>query len=126
MQIKETAAPNVLFSDYPYFSSFSNTMLDHSHDSAMRLIESRRLNADGLVVEIASNDGYMLKNFVEAGISVLGIEPADVAAEVAIEKGVPTITRFFNAQRARQTRVFLLRPFSTTPCCAELILMRVS
>ncbi|MCG8545300.1 MAG: methyltransferase, partial [Alphaproteobacteria bacterium] len=78
VQITETVDPEVLFdSDYPYFSSFSDYLLKHSHKNASELIESRGLGGDSLVVEIASNDGYMLRNFVENDIPVLGIDPAD-------------------------------------------------
>ncbi len=76
VQITATVAPELLFRNYLYFSSFSATMLRHSEKLAERLIHSRRLGAGCLAVEIASNDGYLLKNFVERGIPVLGIDPA--------------------------------------------------
>ena len=77
MQILEEVPPEQLFVDnYLYFSSFSDGLLRHSREHALGLIEERRLGRDSLVVEIASNDGYLLRNFVEQGIPVLGIDPA--------------------------------------------------
>ena len=100
VQITETVPPEVLFREYLYFSSFSDTMLRHARESAERLIRERSLSRDSLVVEIASNDGYMLKNFVEAGIPVLGIEPARNIAIVARKGGIETIDEFFSAALA--------------------------
>jgi Putative zinc binding domain len=81
VQIAETVDPEVLFGgDYPYFSSVSATLLAHSRANAEELIEGQRLGPGSLVVEIASNDGYMLKNFVARGIPVLGIDPASAPA----------------------------------------------
>src|SRR5690606_24728999 len=72
VQITETVDPEILFdADYPYFSSFSDFLLRHSRENALELITARKLGPNSLVVEVASNDGYLLKNFVEAGISVL-------------------------------------------------------
>jgi len=72
VQITETVSPEILFAeDYLYFSSVSQTLLQHSKDNARQLIRSRKLNSESLVIEIASNDGYMLKNFVDRGIQVL-------------------------------------------------------
>jgi C-methyltransferase C-terminal domain/Putative zinc binding domain/Methyltransferase domain len=104
VQIAETVDPEVLFGgDYPYFSSVSGTLLKHSRTNAEELIARLRLGADSLVVEIASNDGYMLKNFVAHGIPVLGIDPAAAPAAAAIEAGVPTLQDFFG--RALATRL---------------------
>ncbi|NQV21449.1 MAG: class I SAM-dependent methyltransferase [Rhodospirillales bacterium] len=101
MQITETVPPEVLFyREYPYFSSVSSTLLEHSRDNALELIEKQGLNSDSLVMEIASNDGYMLCNFVEHDIPVLGIDPAGDAAEVAIGKGVSTLIEFFSRDLA--------------------------
>ncbi len=81
MQILETVPPEVLFGhDYPYFSSFSDHLLRHSRENALELIAARGLTSSSLVVELASNDGYLLKNFVEAGIPVLGIDRTGVQA----------------------------------------------
>jgi SAM-dependent methyltransferase len=96
VQIAETVDPEVLFGgDYPYFSSVSGTLLQHSRSNAEELITRLRLDAQSLAVEIASNDGYMLKNFVERGIPVLGIDPAAAPAAAAIKAGVPTLQDFF-------------------------------
>jgi len=104
IQITVTVSPEVLFRDYFYFSSFSETMLRHSQDLVEHLIRSRDLGGNSLVVEIASNDGYLLQYFVHAGIPVLGIDPALNVAKVAEERGVPTLTEFFDADLARQLR----------------------
>ncbi|MBI2348763.1 MAG: methyltransferase domain-containing protein, partial [Deltaproteobacteria bacterium] len=104
VQITATVAPELLFRNYLYFSSFSATMLRHSQELAERLIRSRRLGAGSLAVEIASNDGYLLQYFVRAGIPVLGIEPALNIASVAEQKGVPTLTEFFGRELAGKLR----------------------
>ena len=101
VQILETVPPEMLFcDDYPYFSSFSPALLRHSRENALELIASRRLGPASLVVELASNDGYLLKNYVEAGISVLGIDPAEGPAAAAEKIGVPTLNTFFTTQKA--------------------------
>lgn len=103
VQILETVPPDVLFCDeYPYYSSFSPSLLSHSRANALELLESRRLNAHSLVIELASNDGYLLKNFVEHGIPVLGIDPAEGPARAAEKAGVPTLCTFFGENLARQ------------------------
>ncbi|MCE5328558.1 MAG: class I SAM-dependent methyltransferase [Planctomycetaceae bacterium] len=103
VQIVETVPPEVLFgADYPYFSSFSAALLEHSRDNALNLIAQRRLNAHSLVVEIASNDGYLLKNFLERQIPVLGIDPAAGPVRAAREIGVPTLQEFFSLDLARR------------------------
>src|SRR5262249_1242610 len=105
MQIRETVPAEELFCrDYPYFSSFSPALLHHSRENALRLIESRHLNASSLVVELASNDGYLLRNFVEHGIPVLGIDPAEGPARAAEKIGVPTLCTFFGKDLAQQLR----------------------
>ncbi len=102
VQITATVPPETIFRDYLYFSSFSDTMLRHSQEIVEQLMQDRRLGKDSLAVEIASNDGYLLQYFVNAGIPVLGIEPARNVAKVAQERGVPTITEFFDANLARE------------------------
>lgn len=103
LQITETVPPEVLFCrKYPYYSSFSDELLRHSRENAMELVESRSLNDRSLAIEIASNDGYLLKNFVEKEIPCLGIDPAEGPAESAEKIGVPTICAFFNAELAQQ------------------------
>jgi SAM-dependent methyltransferase len=105
VQITEDVEPEVLFVDnYLYFSSYSDQLLRHSRDHALGLIESRRLTSDSLVVELASNDGYLLKNFVDAGIPVVGFDPAPDQAAAANSIGVPTRTEFFGLDAARRAR----------------------
>lgn len=101
VQITETVPPDELFRDYVYFSSFSETMLRHAAELAARMVRERRLSADALVVEAASNDGYLLRNYKAAGIPVLGIEPARNVARVAVEEhGIPTREEFFGSALA--------------------------
>jgi SAM-dependent methyltransferase len=101
VQLLETVPPEELFcQDYPYYSSFSPALLKHSRDNALDLIESRKLSANSLVIELASNDGYLLKNFVEHGIPVLGIDPADGPVRAAQKIGVNSICAFFGENLA--------------------------
>jgi len=103
VQITETIPPEKMFRDYLYFSSFSDTMLRHAKEIVKRLIPTRDLNGESLVVEVASNDGYLLQYYKEAGIPVLGIEPAANVARVAEEKrSIPTIREFFGEPVARR------------------------
>ena len=103
VQITESVAPEELFREYVYFSSYSDTMLHHAADLATRLIRERKLGGESLVLEAASNDGYLLKNYKMAGIPVLGIEPASNVARVAVkEHGVATREEFFDASFAAQ------------------------
>jgi SAM-dependent methyltransferase len=95
-------ADEIFDEDYPYFSSFSDMLVRHSEKHVVELIESRNLGPDSLVVEVASNDGYLLKAFVERGIPVLGIEPTPGPAAAAREVGVPTREEFFGADVARR------------------------
>jgi hypothetical protein len=105
VQIIQTVAPEVLFcEDYPYYSSVSKALLHHFGESALALIASRKLDANSLVVEAASNDGYMLRNFLERGIPVLGIDPAEGPAQVAQRAGIPTLCTFFGEDLARRLR----------------------
>lgn len=101
VQVLDTVPPAEVFhSDYAYFSSFSETLLDHSRKNALDLIASRKLDTSSLVVELASNDGYLLKNFVEHGVPVLGIDPCPGPAEAARKIGVPTLCDFFGIELA--------------------------
>lgn len=101
VQITETVDPSLLFRDYLYFSSFSDTMLSHSKKLSDKIIDKMNLTHNNLVVEIASNDGYLLQYYKNRGVNVLGIEPALNIAKVAIEeKGIPTLTDFFGKQLA--------------------------
>jgi hypothetical protein len=100
VQIDETVPPEKLFRHYAYFSSFSDTMVAHAKAIADRLVRERQLDASSLVVEIASNDGYLLQHYVSASVPVLGIEPAENIADVARRKGIPTESEFFGAEYA--------------------------
>jgi SAM-dependent methyltransferase len=105
VQITETVSPAILFGqDYPYFSSVSPSLLEHFRRSALSLIQSHRLGPESFVLEVASNDGYMLKNFVERGIPVLGVDPAPGPAQEAQLAGVPTLCTFFGRHLARCLR----------------------
>ncbi len=102
VQITETVSPEVLFGgDYPYFSSVSKSLLQHFGASAKSIMASRKLDSKSLVMEAASNDGYMLKNFAERGIPVLGIDPAKDPAALANERGIPTLHKFFTLALAK-------------------------
>ncbi|NNE91638.1 MAG: methyltransferase domain-containing protein [Verrucomicrobiales bacterium] len=102
MQLTHLVPAVDLFTDYFYFSSFSGTMLDHARRAVEVYQTDFELTEDSFVVEIASNDGYLLKNFVAAGIPCLGIEPAGNVAKVAREAGVETVERFFNSESASE------------------------
>jgi len=103
VQITESVAPPVLFRDYVYFSSFSETMLGHAATLASRMVNERLLTSQSLVIEAASNDGYLLKNYKAAGVKVLGVEPAHNVARTAIEQhGIPTAEEFFTLEFARR------------------------
>ncbi|MBI2267304.1 MAG: class I SAM-dependent methyltransferase [Armatimonadetes bacterium] len=103
VQITETVPPEMLFREYLYFSSFSDTMLKHAEALSGRLIVERRLDGKSLVTEIASNDGYLLQFYQARGIPVLGIEPAENIAKVAREKrGIRTLSEFFGESLARR------------------------
>jgi SAM-dependent methyltransferase len=102
VQLEDYESPDAIFSEYAYFSSYSTTWLDHSR----RYVEmtSERLGLDGSsqVIELASNDGYLLQYFVERGVPVLGVEPAANVAEAAQEKGIRTLVKFFGMATARE------------------------
>jgi SAM-dependent methyltransferase len=105
VQILETVDPEILFyAEYPYFSSVSQSLLQHFGESAADIIAARPLDDTSLVVEAASNDGYMLKNFAAAGIPVLGIDPAAAPAQAAREAGIPTMSDFFGRELAAKLR----------------------
>ncbi|MEX1027501.1 MAG: class I SAM-dependent methyltransferase [Candidatus Paceibacterota bacterium] len=102
VQITETVPPEDLFSEYAYFSSYSDTMLQHARELVEQIVPDRRLGRDSLAVEIASNDGYLLQFYQQLGVPVLGIEPARNIAEVAEQRGVRTVCEFFGLQIAEQ------------------------
>ena len=101
VQLLETVPPEELFSEYLYFSSFADTVVQNAHDLVERLIPELGLNSQHLVVELASNDGYLLQFYQQHGIPVLGIDPAENIAKAAEEKGVPTLCEFFGMDVAR-------------------------
>lgn len=102
LQTLDFQKSNELFDDeYPYFSSMSNSWLAHTKRFCDEIIARQNLDANSFVVEIASNDGYLLKNFVALGFDCLGIEPTRAAAEVALSDGISTKIEFFNSSLAR-------------------------
>ena len=102
VQLEEFVAADAIFSEYAYFSSFSDSWVAHARKYVGMAIERFGLDHDSLVVELASNDGYLLQHVVERGIPALGIEPAANVASVAREKGIETIVEFFGRELARQ------------------------
>ena len=104
VQITETVSPETLFREYLYFSSVSEGALEHARRLAERVLAGRPWGPERLVMEIASNDGYLLQHYRARGARVLGIEPARNVAKVAEERGIPTVTEFFGRELARQLR----------------------
>lgn len=103
VQISETVSPEILFGDdYPYFSSVSPALQEHFRQSAEQLMATHRLGAESLVMEAASNDGYLLRHFVARNIPVLGIDPAKGPASAALERGVYTLHTFFTLELAQR------------------------
>jgi hypothetical protein len=102
VQVEPVVPPEAIFSDYAYFSSFSKSWLAHGRAYAAMAIQRFALTAASKVVEVASNDGYLLSNFIAAGIPCLGVEPAANVAACARAKGVPTETAFFGTATARR------------------------
>jgi hypothetical protein len=100
VQLQEYVTPDDIFTEYAYFSSYSDSWLAHCRDYVDMISDRLQLTSDSLAVELASNDGYLLQWFVPKGIPVLGIEPAVNVAKVAEDKGVPTLTEFFGAELA--------------------------
>ena len=101
VQLEEYVAPADIFTEYAYFSSYSDSWLSHAKTYVGAMIERFHLGPDHQVIELASNDGYLLQYFVDRQVPVLGIEPAENVAEVAREKGVPTLVKFFGSETAR-------------------------
>jgi SAM-dependent methyltransferase len=102
VQLEEYARPEEIFTEYAYFSSYSDSWLKHAQTYVAQAIERFHLGAEHLVVELGSNDGYLLQYLVERGVPVLGIEPAANVAAAAEAKGVPTVARFFGSALARE------------------------
>jgi SAM-dependent methyltransferase len=107
VQLEDYETPDVIFSDYAYFSSYSTTWLEHSRRYAEMAIERLGLTERSRVVELASNDGYLLQYFQDHGIPVLGIEPAANVAQVARGKGIRTIVKFFGRATAREVAAMM-------------------
>jgi hypothetical protein len=101
VQLEEFETPAKIFSDYAYFSSYSTSWLEHSRRYSEQMIERLGLGEHSQVVELASNDGYLLQFFHERHIPVLGVEPAANVAKVALQKGIPTLVEFFGHETAR-------------------------
>jgi SAM-dependent methyltransferase len=104
VQLQEFATPSEIFTDYAYFSSYSDSWLEHARTFAESMIDRLALGPRSLVVEVASNDGYLLRNFVARDIPVLGIEPARNVAEHAISAGIPTEIAFLGRESANRLR----------------------
>jgi SAM-dependent methyltransferase len=100
VQLQEYVAPTEIFSDYAYFSSYAESWLQHARAYAEMIVGRLALSRESHVVEIASNDGYLLQYFVAAGIPVLGVEPAANVAREAVKKGIPTEVEFFTEKAA--------------------------
>jgi hypothetical protein len=106
VQLEEYVSPDEIFSaDYPYYSSYSNSWVAHARRYVEHVQQDFAISPSDLVVEIASNDGYLLQHFVERKIRCLGVEPAHGVAEAARRKGIRTITRFFGTETAKELRV---------------------
>ena len=111
VQIPEVTRKESLFSDnYVYFSSYSSSWLNHSKEFVSKMISEYSITNEDLVLEIASNDGYLLQYFKSSGIKVLGVEPAKSVADVASSKGIETISAFFGTELALQLRVKGISP----------------
>ncbi len=114
VQLEQYESAENIFSDYAYFSSYSDSWLKHAENYCNRMIARFGLSGQSFVVEVASNDGYLLQYFVECNVPVLGIEPAANVAKAAVEKRVPTLVRFFGAQLAEE--------LAAEGRCADLVL----
>ena len=102
VQLEQYESPENIFSDYAYFSSYSDSWLKHAENYCDKMAARFGLNTKSLVIEVASNDGYLLQYFVRQNVPVLGIEPAANVAKVAVEKGVPTLVKFLGAELANE------------------------
>jgi hypothetical protein len=102
VQVDEYVSPDHIFTEYAYFSSFSDTWLKHAANYVDMIVSRLNLGKTSLAVELASNDGYLLQNFVKKGIPALGVEPAANVAKVAVDKGVPTLVKFFGRETAKE------------------------
>src|SRR5262249_4265680 len=114
VQLPECVRPEAIFSEYAYFSSYSESWLRHGSDYVDLMVERFGLGRHSYVVELASNDGYLLQYFAKRGIRSLGIEPAVNVAQVAIAKGLPTLVKFFGTKLANE--------LAAEGKCADLLL----
>jgi SAM-dependent methyltransferase len=114
VQLEQYESPENIFSDYAYYSSYSDSWLKHSENYCDKMIARLGLSGQSFVVEVASNDGYLLQYFVQRNVPVLGIEPAANVAKVAVEKGIPTLMRFFGTALAEE--------LALEGRCADLVL----
>jgi SAM-dependent methyltransferase len=114
VQLEQYESAEKIFSDYAYFSSYSDSWLKHAENYCSQMTARLGLNGQSLVVEVASNDGYLLQYFVQRDVPVLGIEPAGNVAKAAVAKNIPTLVRFFGAELARQ--------LASEGRCADLVL----
>jgi SAM-dependent methyltransferase len=104
VQLPEYVSPEEIFTEYAYFSSYSDSFVRHARDYAEQMVPRLGLGPDSLVIEVASNDGYLLQHFVQLGVPVLGIEPAANVAAAAVERGVPSRVEFFGRDSAQRLR----------------------
>lgn len=102
VQLQAFESPEQIFTDYPYFSSYSDSWLKHAEAYCAKVIEELKLGRESFVVEVASNDGYLLQFMKDRNIPILGIEPAANVAEAATSKGIPTLVRFFGTALAKE------------------------
>ena len=114
VQLEEYESAESIFSEYAYFSSYSDSWLKHCETYCNKMTSCLGLSENSFVVEVASNDGYLLQYFVRQGVPVLGIEPAANVAKVAVEKGVPSLVRFFGTELAKE--------LAAEGRCADLVL----
>jgi len=104
VQVEEYVSPKEIFSEYAYFSSYSDSWLEHSKKYVDMIIKKLNLSSESKAIEIGSNDGYLLQYFVEKGVPVLGVEPAGNVAEVAKKRGIPTLIEFFGVETANKMK----------------------
>jgi 2-polyprenyl-3-methyl-5-hydroxy-6-metoxy-1,4-benzoquinol methylase len=114
VQLEEYESPENIFSEYAYFSSYSDSWLKHAENYCRQVSRRFGLHQKSFVIEVASNDGYLLQYFVQQEVPVLGIEPAANVAKVATEKGIPTMVEFFGTRLAKE--------LEAKACCADLVL----
>ncbi len=114
VQLEEYQSAESIFSDYAYFSSYSDSWLKHAENYCEKVTKQFGLDRNSLAIEVASNDGYLLQYFVQRNVPVLGIEPAANVAKVAVEKGVPTLVQFFGERLANE--------LALEGRCADLVL----